>query len=246
MELRTDDGVLISRRNGSSPVRLADKRDGTGAQMLVGYASVFYDARDPMGTQFELYPGCFERISRTAFNRSLSEQDDVVCLWNHLPNELLGRTSSGTCRLSVDDVGLRYSCDICETTTSQDVAILAARMDIVASSFAFAARDVEWTEEAGSQVRIIHDCRLFDVSPVINPAYSATTVAARDLSKQRGELTAEQLRQAKQVEAVTRRLDAEDQSRRAQAAADVEAVMRRISRIHADDVAATLARLART
>ena len=242
MELRTDDGYRIERREGSKPVHLAEKRDGTGLQMLTGYASVFYDPRDPEGTQYELYPGCFERIAPGAFDRTLANRDDVLCLYNHSQEYLLGRTSSGTCRLSVDNVGLKYETDICDTTASQDVAILAGRMDIVSSSFAFAARDVSWHEEGGLMIRTILECRLYDVSPVITPAYAATTVSARDTIPAKP-LTARQIQDAKAVEATLRRLDAEENTRRAQAASEVEAVMRRLAKFDAADVQRTLERL---
>ena len=105
-----------------SETRLHQSSEG---ERIVGVAAVFYDARDQEGTQFELFRTstgrALERIMPTAFDRALRDRDDVQALFNHDPNKLLGRTLSGTMRLSKNAIGLRYSIDPGNTSTARDV-----------------------------------------------------------------------------------------------------------------------------
>ena len=60
------------------------------------------------------------------------------CLFNHDPNNLLGRTKSGTLTLAQDDKGLQYDCDLDpNTSVATDVYAMAKRGDLDGSSFAF-------------------------------------------------------------------------------------------------------------
>lgn len=155
-----------------------------GGRVLTGYAAVFYRADDP-GTEYRLWSDMVERIMPGAFDAALAEGDDVRALWNHDPSGLLGRSKSGTVRLSVDDVGLRYEIDLPDTSTGRDVAALAERGDIAGSSFNFSVGQfakrgrVVWVQESRGDgmvvdVREIHDLELYDVSPVSFPAYEST------------------------------------------------------------------------
>jgi HK97 family phage prohead protease len=67
------------------------------------YGAVFFDP-DDSGTEYEMYDDVFERIMPGAFDKALRE-DDVRGTFNHDSSCLLGRTASGTMRLSVDRRG---------------------------------------------------------------------------------------------------------------------------------------------
>ena len=174
---------MIERRTTSSAVRLS--RDPSvreayatrTAGTLRGLAAVFHNPADP-GTEFELGPGIVERIDPGAFNEFLRSSRDVVCLWNHDANHLLGRRLARTLKLSVDAVGLRYVIDTPDTTLGNDMMTLAARGDIGGSSFSFIADRVRWVEEGRIAIRIIEAATLVDVSPVTFPAYAGTTASA--------------------------------------------------------------------
>ena len=56
--------------------------------------------------------GFRERIASGAFKRILATKPDVVCLFNHSDNAVLGRTTAGTLRLSEDSRGLKFECDL--------------------------------------------------------------------------------------------------------------------------------------
>lgn len=162
----------------SAPAALAKvETRGDGQRMLVGYGAVFYREGKP-GTEYELFDDLVERILPGTFDRAL-KQDDVRGAFNHDPSLLLGRTSAGTMRLSVDEVGLRYEIDLPDTSAGRDVAISVERRDVTGSSFAFEVTDQEFRTEKGVDIREIKGVRLYETGPVAFPAYEGTTVGVR-------------------------------------------------------------------
>ena len=156
-----------------------EKRDGQPTK-IVGYAAVFYRADDP-GTQYELYSGHVERIQPGAFKRAIEQADDVRGLFNHEPSQILGRTKSGTMRLSEDETGLRYEIDVPDTQVGRDVVTSIERGDVTGSSFAFAVSEggSEIRKDGQVTVREISGVTLYDSGPVSFPAYDATTTGLR-------------------------------------------------------------------
>ena len=156
-----------------------DNKDNQVATRISGYAARFYDAKDP-ATQYELWSGCIERIMPGAFDSAMSRGDDVRCLFNHNPDNILGRTLSDTCKLSVDKKGLFFECDLPDSPIGQTVAAAISRGDVSGCSFAFDVLAATWSEEAadGNEIwyRDITDVQLYDVGPVTYPAYEATDV----------------------------------------------------------------------
>jgi hypothetical protein len=135
--------------------------------------------------------GFRERIMRGAFDAVLRSKPDVVALYNHNADHVLGRTSSGTLRLNADANGLAFDCDLPNTSYARDLAENLQRGNLNGCSFAFQAGpdDTEFGEEqveeegrglVKSIVRTIRNFRsLLDVSIVTYPAYPDTSVALR-------------------------------------------------------------------
>lgn len=154
-----------------------------GRLVLSGYA-VRYNTLsvDLGGFRETILPGAFDKV----LNRQRGK-GDVVALFNHDPNQLLGRTSSGTLELSSDEKGLRYSVVLPNTELGRTVGELVARGDLRGSSFAFTVdgKGEQWAPgEDGKPRRSIREVSgLFDVSVVTHPAYpsSTTSVARRSL-----------------------------------------------------------------
>lgn len=160
---------------------------------ISGYAAVFANEKDA-GTRYKLWDDMEERIQPGAFDRALKDKHDVRALFNHEPNNLLGRSTSGTLRLSTDSVGLKYEIDLPDTQQARDVATLIDRGDLDGSSFGFVARKVEWEDRGGMSYRKILDVDLIDVGPVTYPAYTSTTAQMR--SEVRSRLEQERKEQA--------------------------------------------------
>jgi HK97 family phage prohead protease len=166
------------------PVRVETRADGK--RVIAGYGAVFYRQEDP-GTEYWLYDDLVERIDPAAFDRAIKEKHDARGLFNHDSNNLLGRVSNGTMRLSVDKQGLLYEIDAPKTQIGQDVLEMIDRGDLTGSSFAFYIRGQRWEDVRDEKdqvvtVRTITDLDLVDTGPVTFPAYEATTAGARSFA----------------------------------------------------------------
>ena len=160
----------IERRTFAVELRAAD--DDT--RSVEGYAAVYNSESNTLGWFTEV-------IEPGAFRDALERSPDIVALYNHDENMVLGRRSAGTLEVNEDDTGLRYR--IPELPKSrEDVYEAIKRGDVSKSSFAFtiAAGGDKWEELDGKTVRTITKFdRIYDVSPVVYPAYSDTSVAKR-------------------------------------------------------------------
>jgi len=126
----------IERRFFTSPVEVRAKDDG--AKTILGHAAVFDKLSDNLG-------GFREKIAPGAFDGVMG--DDVRALFNHDPNLILGRTASGTARISVDDEGLVYEIDPPDTQLGRDLLVSMERGDVTQSSFAFTIEDDSFDED---------------------------------------------------------------------------------------------------
>jgi len=166
--------------------------DGDGKRMIIGYAAKFNSIT-------ELTKGVFEQIAPGAFDNDVLKQD-VRALFNHDPNFVLGRTASGTLKLSVDEIGLKYHITPPDTEQARSLMESINRGDISQSSFGFKVGKDIWEERGnGTYQRTIQKVeRLFDISPVTYPAYEETSVALRSKeawkkNKHRSDLVAVEL-----------------------------------------------------
>ncbi len=127
-----------------------------------------------------------EVIKKGAFTRTLASDTDVVCLFNHDDNLLLGRKSAGTLRVWEDEeVGLRFECDLPDTTVARHTYANLKAGNLRECSFGFYVNGPEgesWsTLPDGTMLRTLLDVTLFDVSVVVNPAYGGTSALARNV-----------------------------------------------------------------
>jgi HK97 family phage prohead protease len=168
----------------SHPPRL-ETRVGTDYPYIVGLASVFYQKDDP-GTEYELWSyddeKCVERVMAGAFDEVLKAGTDCAALYNHDPNYLLGRTSAGTLTLEKTAAGLRYSITPPDSPLSKGIVESVKRGDLTGSSFSFTVKGEgqHWIRQGKLCVREIYSInRLYDVGPVVFPAYASTTTGTR-------------------------------------------------------------------
>lgn len=146
------------------------------ARRLEGYAALF-------GTVANL--GDFsETIAPGAFRASLATERDILALVDHNPSHVLGRSRSGTLRLSEDARGLAFSLDLPDTQAARDVLALAERGDLGGMSFGF---DVpSGGDEWRGATRTLRGVTLHEISVVQSwPAYPQTTVDVRARATQR-------------------------------------------------------------
>jgi Escherichia/Staphylococcus phage prohead protease len=166
-------------------VRFRAKGASDKGSHIEGHAAVF-------NQNYVLWDGgnyrVVEIVKPGTFTRALKEKQDVRSLFNHEPDNLLGRTAAGTLVLDQDTVGLAYDCELPDTQVARDVGTLVERKDITGCSFAFTVTKQTTREEKTDGVTIytreIEDVDLFDVGPVTFPAYEGTDVKARSREMQ--------------------------------------------------------------
>ena len=141
---------------------------------ISGYPAVFNSLSERLGGG--PYP-FHERITPGAFTGTLANKDNVVALFNHDNNILLGRTSAGTLRLQQDKRGLFAQVDVPDTATVRDLVLEPIRRgDLNAWSFGFTINEggQRWLQVDGEDIRELTSLTLYDVSPVVRPAYPGT------------------------------------------------------------------------
>ncbi len=154
------------RRAASFEVRAAQGR------RLEGYAAR-YGVETRIGRVREI-------IASGAFRETLAAGRDVLALLDHDPAKVLGRTRSGTLRLSEDRAGLAFSLDLPDTQAGRDALALAERGDLGGMSFGFRALD----EVRDGDRRELRALELLEVSVIqSHPAYPGTSVEARSAAQ---------------------------------------------------------------
>ena len=139
----------------------------TRGRTVVGYAAVYGPLSEDLG-------GYRERIAPGAFADVMDA--DVRALLNHDPNEVLGRTKSGTLRLFDEQRGLRFELDLPDSPLGDNVRSAVKRGDLDGASFRFVVGTDEWSDD----VRTVTAVRqLHDLSLATYPAYPAASVELR-------------------------------------------------------------------
>lgn len=140
----------------------------TAGRRIEGYAATFA-GQASIG-------GFVERIDPGAFAQALS--GDVLALMDHDPGKVLGRTRSGTLRLTEDSRGLAFSLDLPDTQAGRDVLQLAERGDLGGMSFGFTIP--KGGEHWEGNTRTLRMIDLKEISVVSSwPAYEGTEIALR-------------------------------------------------------------------
>jgi HK97 family phage prohead protease len=157
------------------PSEFEVRANEAGKHTLSGYGAKWRARSEPLG-------GFVESVEPGAFTKTLKD-GDVRSYLNHDRNLILGRSSAGTLRLSEDRTGLHYEVELPNTSYARDLAESVERGDISQSSFGFRAIQDDWGfTERNYPLRSLREVRLFDVSPVAEPAYpDADGVAIRSL-----------------------------------------------------------------
>ena len=135
--------------------------------------------------------GFVEIIHRGAITDETIKSSDVFALLNHNENTVLARCNRGTgsLTLKVDNDGVFYEFEAPNTANGEELLEHIKRGEISQSSFAFTVSTEDgaekWTKRSdGIIVREIFKIeRLYDISPVYQPAYTETTCSKRAQEK---------------------------------------------------------------
>lgn len=167
-------------------LRVEQRADGEEqGREISGYAATFNTWSSPIYGWFE------EKISRGAFDNT--DFSKCIACFNHQPDTIMARTSSGTLTTDVDEHGLKFKFQAPNTTAGNDLLENIKRGDITECSFVFNVDKDEWIY-ANAENGLEHDQRtitsiskVWDISPVVRPAYGNTEVSARSALEKRKE-----------------------------------------------------------
>lgn len=156
----------------SLQTKLETRDEQDGEMVIEGYFAVF-------NKETELWPGAYEEIAPTAFDKTLS--NDIRALINHDTRLVLGRNKAGTLELKTDSRGLWGRIKINPNDT--DAVNLYERVkrgDVDQCSFGFNILEEETEYRDDGTIKwTIKEVDLHEVSVVTFPAYEDTGVQAR-------------------------------------------------------------------
>lgn len=139
--------------------------------IIRGYAAKFGTFSEDMGGfRTTIAPGAFDKVVTLA---------DCRLLINHDPNLLMGRTKSGTLKLSADATGLHFEGVPPATDLAAHHIEAIRRGDLDGCSFTCTIDVDQWDWGGETPIRTIREvAELYDVGPVTFPAFSDTSVSA--------------------------------------------------------------------
>ena len=204
----------------ASNFRALDNEGSEESSYVVrGYYTTFSD-------EYEIFPGYFERIDRTALDQM--DTSDVIFQLNH-EGAPLARLRNKSLRIGVDDHGGWAEADLGGSQQGRDVyeAIANGLIDRMSFGFTIADDGIEWDEDDDGNIHalITQVDRLYDVSCVSIPANEGTEISARSLYDAAIEAKKQQEELAKQEE-----LEAEqraEEERAEQERIEIEEALRR-------------------
>lgn len=161
--------------------------DGKG-NVIEGYALKFGVRSQLINDWYERYyeilePGCLTRDT-------LDSQDFILSLY-HDPHKVLGRSNHGKGTLSyeVDEVGVKFMCEMPDTAYGHEAMELVKRGDLDGCSFIYSTDEEanvaysRTTDDAGKECllrRVVKIDNIYDFTLTWRPAYTQTECSARE------------------------------------------------------------------
>lgn len=151
--------------------------DGDG-RTLEGYAAIF-----DTPTRIDSWEGQFdEQIARGAFNRTLNARTPVL-QFDHGHDARTGSVPIGSIEdIREDATGLFVQARLFDNPVVEPIRQAIEGGAIDGMSFRFRVIDDQWTRRDGEvELRTIREVELYELGPVVFPAYESTTVGVRSL-----------------------------------------------------------------
>ena len=164
----------LRRSLQASDVRV---RAAISGSKLTGYAAVFNSLSVP--TTDDWATGYRESLVPGSFAQSLASGREIVALFNHDRNIVLASTRTGSLRLWEDQTGLAFEMTPLDCATTRDYILPSVR-DGRISAMSFSYRPVRDTWSSDRKTHTVFEAELLEVSPVVHPAFPATSVTVID------------------------------------------------------------------
>jgi uncharacterized protein len=147
--------------------------------ILEGYGSVF----NQEAIIYEGTPWAFREMFMPGSFKKTIRENDIISSWNHNFDLVLGRKKNGTLQLFEDDYGLRVIITPPDTQAGRDAITSIRRGDVTGMSIIFKPIKMDPVKLPESReelpLRKVREAKLFEVGPVAIPAYSTTSISAR-------------------------------------------------------------------
>jgi len=165
--------MKIEVRNTKKKINAPNKESRT----VEGYAVLFDAFSEGQETK--------EMIITGAIDDAVIKRSNIFALLNFDDTRgILARSKygKGTLDLTIDSLGLKYRFEAPHTKLGDELLEYLRRGDLDQSAFSYMVAEEEYdTNSDGSLVRMIKKIdQIFDISPVFDSTYSATTAALRE------------------------------------------------------------------
>jgi uncharacterized protein len=131
--------------------------------------------------------GITERITPTAFNKTLADKTEVKCLLGHDMTKILGSSGAGTLRMVSEKDGLHFEVDLPNTTDGNDAYELIQRGDCTTLSFGFVPVKVRSSVVDNHEVNELVEVKLLEISVCVAfPAYPEGNTSVRSFFEKCG------------------------------------------------------------
>lgn len=173
--------IGIEKRSYQMPAafefRMAEEEEK--ADVIEGYGIVF-------NKRYQLWGKYYEEIQPEAGEYFKDLKDDekreIIASYNHNFEKVLGKVGAGTLDFKVDKTGVRYIIQMPKTSYAADLVESIKRGDVSGSSFVFTTEEETYVyEEEHTLRKILKFRRVYEVGPVVMPAYADTTVSVRSI-----------------------------------------------------------------
>jgi HK97 family phage prohead protease len=183
--------MKINKRTINFPVadlRLREEGEGGNGRTIEGYALKFGVRSQLICDWYDTYYEILEPGSVTV--EMLDRQDFILSLY-HDPHRVLGRSNhgKGTLHYDVDEVGVKFWCEMPNTADGDEALELVKRGDLDGCSFIYSTDEcdnVTYTEikdDDGNKCllrRVIKIDNIYDFTLTWRPAYKQTECSARE------------------------------------------------------------------
>lgn len=164
--------------NINGDINIRSMEDGSESRTVFGYAVRFNSESQDMGFIEVIKPG--------AITEETIQKSDIYARLNHMEDKVLARSryGKGSLKLELREDGLYYEFEAPNTEVGNELLEHIKRGEITSSSFAFTlpqdGTGERWYQDNTTLKREISSIyRLYDVSPVYEPAYLATSCSKR-------------------------------------------------------------------
>lgn len=165
--------------NGDVQIRSLDNQEEE-SRIVCGYAVRFESDSQ--------YMGLIEVIKKGAITEETIMNSDIYARLNHNEDTVLARSryGEGSLALELREDGLYYEFEAPHTATGDELLEHIKRGEITSSSFAFTlpedgSGEHYYNQDGVLRCDVLKIDRLYDVSPVFEPAYLATSCNKRSL-----------------------------------------------------------------